>query len=195
MSCTTAYQKYVALYDELTQLVNEANQRTVAEEPDLYIYNNINFFIKSFLVVACTYLEAYLKEVSELVIDKYEAQLLQYPIPHNLIKWGVDNNKDKQFKFENFKLGISKKDVDDIISGNVYKTISLFAKLGIDISSDEKFSDNKDIVGTIVTKRNNIVHHNDDASDVSLPDIKSYIIQFKEYIEAIDDKIVTEVLT
>ncbi|XOK61584.1 HEPN domain-containing protein [Paenibacillus elgii] len=194
MNSSAPYVKYSNLYDELVILINEANGRIIREEPDPYIYNNANFFIKSFLIVACTYLESYLKEISEQVIEKYEKTLLEHPLPYNLIKWGVDNNKDKQFKFENFELGIKKKDIDDIISGNVHKTINLFTKLGIEITSEERFSNNKDVVGTIVTKRNNIVHHNDDASDVSFPDIMDYIKIFKEYLKAIDDKVLATAL-
>lgn len=181
--------KYTNRYDELISLIDEAYQRVLRDEPDEYIYNNVNFFIKSFLVISCVYLETYLKEVGELVIENIQTKLRENPLPHNLIKWSVDNNKDKTYKFSDFKLEISKKDIDDIVSGNVGKTIILFTKLGVDIVSEPLFDRNKDLVATIVTKRNNIVHHNDEASDVSFPDVINYISTLKEYIQGIDNKV------
>ncbi|MBL0385114.1 hypothetical protein JJB07_00520 [Tumebacillus sp. ITR2] len=191
MSNTPPFEKYTELYNELISLTNGANARILQEVPDAYIYENVNFFLKSFMVVACVYLETYLKEVSQLVVDSVQLRLKNYPLPHNLIKWSVDNNKDKVLKFSEFELEITKKDIDDIVSGNIGKTINLFTKIGVDIASEPRFDSNKDVVGAIVTKRNNIVHHNDDANDLTFQDVINYIDTLKVYIQAIDDKVMT----
>jgi hypothetical protein len=61
----------------------------------------------------------------------------------------------------------------------------LFRFLGIDLLGEEGFNKNKDVVTSVVVKRNNIVHHNDSASDVSFSDIEGYIDVFVDYMLAI----------
>lgn len=82
----------------------------------------------------------------------------------------------------------------DEISANPYRTLKLFQSLGIDLSKKETFENNKDLVNTIVTKRNNIVHHNDTAADISFGDLKTYIGVIIPYMaavkEAVDEAIV-----
>ena len=53
------------------------------------------------------------------------------------------------------------------------------------MSQEEGFIENKDLVAAIVNKRNNIVHHNDVANDVSFSDVVSYIDVFISYMHAI----------
>ncbi len=59
--------------------------------------------------------------------------------------------------------------IDNEISGNVGKTISLFSRLGVNLLSIDKFNDNKDIISSIVTQRNDVVHHIDDVIIDSYP--------------------------
>ena len=42
------------------------------------------------------------------------------------------------------------------------------------------------VTGTIVDKRNNIIHHNDEASDITFSDLRSHIDFFLEYMLSID---------
>ena len=50
----------------------------------------------------------------------------------------------------------------------------------------EKFVEHKNLVGTIVNKRNNIIHHNDEASDISFSDLLVHIDVLLEYMLAIE---------
>lgn len=46
--------------------------------------------------------------------------------------------------------------------------------------------EHKNLVGMIVNKRNNIIHHNDDASDISFSDLLSHIDVFLAYMVSIE---------
>jgi len=54
----------------------------------------------------------------------------------------------------------------------------LFRYIGIDLQANVDFNRYKDIVGAVVTKRNNIIHHNESAADISLSDLLNYADQF-----------------
>ncbi|MBD8136939.1 hypothetical protein IFR10_15555 [Bacillus sp. CFBP 13597] len=190
-SSTRIYHKYIQQYDELIGLVNESNKRIVKDEPDDLFMDHINLFSKSFMVLSVTYLESYLKEVCLLIVNYMNKKLLENPLPHNLINWSILQGKHKDIQFKGFALNISSKDIDDGLSGNVHKTITLFSNLGIDLQSIDEFCNNKDKIANIVTKRNDIVHHNDEASDISFSDIISNIKVIKDYILTIDNEIIT----
>jgi hypothetical protein len=49
------------------------------------------------------------------------------------------------------------------------------------------FNSQKEEINSIVVKRNKILHHNDEASDVSNKDLIDNIIAIKNYIINIDD--------
>ena len=57
--------------------------------------------------------------------------------------------------------------------------------LGVELEAVDAFSQTRDVVNTVVAKRNSIIHHNDTAGDVSLGDIRVYIGHFNTYITAI----------
>lgn len=101
--------------------------------------------------------------------------------------------KDSDYRFEDFKIKINKKELDDYISGSPHRTKDLFKKMGVNLDSDSIFNLHKDLVNTIVVKRNKIVHHNDDASDVTNDDLKKNIETIKEYIENLDKIICSQV--
>ena len=81
---------------------------------------------------------------------------------------------------------MTKKEVDDLVSGNVYKTRDALALFGVDLAADRaKWETWKELIQNMVTRRNNIVHHNDNASDLSFRDISEYINSSIKYIEFI----------
>ena len=94
--------------------------------------------------------------------------------------------KDSDSKFEDFKIPIKKKELDDFISGSPFRTRDLFKKLGINLESNAAFNFQKERINAIVVKRNKIIHHNDDASDVSNNDLIENIKAIAEYITNID---------
>lgn len=180
---------YITQLDKLREIIETANQRIVSDTPDEYFQNNVNFFTKSFLVVMCAYLEAYLKDALMVIIEETNAKLTHVKLPHNLIKWSLNIKmefKENDLKYEDFKIAIKKKELDDFISGNPYRTKDLFKKFGIDLDKDEEFKTHKDLINSIVVKRNKIVHYNDDASDVSNSDLQNNIEAISSYITNID---------
>jgi hypothetical protein len=184
---TKACFNYSQQFENLLQLVSETEAKAVSGQ-DEYFTNNLNFFCKSFLITLCSYLESYLKEAASVVISEMNARLQANPVPHNIIKWHFDkkNTNTKEFQFKQLLIQISEAEIDESISGNVYKTTTLFGKLGIDLNTDEDFKEKKETISSIVSKRNKIVHYNDAASDLSLSDIKTVANNFKEYINCID---------
>ncbi len=194
MSNTSIFSKYNNFYDDLILLINSSKMRVLSDSPEDFIENNINFFNKSFMVMSCAYLESYLKEICWSIVNEVNNKLVSHSFPHNLIRWSVlkSKDKDKEYKFQNFNLCITKQDIDDELSGNVAKTISTFAKFGVDLLSCSGFNNYKDTIGFVVTKRNNIVHHNDEASDLSFDDMIAHIEIMKEYIKIIDCEVLNK---
>lgn len=196
MDETKVLKNCFLLFNELINLIEETNKRCVSEDAPLYFMNNINFFNKSFTVLSCAYLESYLKDVGMLIIGAMNSRLKHNPVPHNLIKWYLNINKDfkkSEAKYEFLKININKKDIDNEISGDIGRTINLFQKLGIDLNTNSEFDNYKDRIGSIVTKRNNIIHHNDTASDISFDDIIENIKLIKEYITIIDNEVINHI--
>lgn len=195
MDETKVLKNYFLLFDNFKNLINETNKRIVIEKPSDYFIDNVNFFNKSFMVLSCAYLESYLKDVGMLIIEEMNSRLKNNPVPHNLLKWyfNKDRFKENDAKYVFLNININKKDIDDEISGNVGKTINFFRKLGIDLTINSEFLNYRDIIGAIVTKRNNIIHDNDDASDLSFNDIIRNIELIKEYISIIDKEVINHI--
>lgn len=183
-----AFQKFEKQYKNLLKIIEESHIRTTKEEPDSLFSENINFFIKAYLINICTYLEAFLQEIALLHLEEIKKSVTNASIPHNLIIWCLKNeHKSTELKFSEFQISKNKDDISDQLSGNPYKTIKTFALLGVDLKKNPKLMEHKDIVQTIVSKRNNIIHHNDEASDITLKDLKSYIPIFIEYSKAVTE--------
>lgn len=195
MDETKVLKNYFLLFDNFNNLINETNKRILIEKPSDYFINNVNFFNKSFMVLSCAYLESYLKDVSMLIIDEMNSRLKNNPVPHNLIKWYFtkDKFKENEAQYIFLDITINKKEIDDEISGNVGKTINFFRKLGIDLNKNSDFLNLKDIIGSIVTKRNNIIHDNDEASDLTINDIIKNIELIKEYMTIIDKEVMNHI--
>ena len=89
--------------------------------------------------------------------------------------------KEKEFKFEKFIIDVTREKIEEDASGNFYKTIRLFRSIGVDLLASGQLQEHKDFVAAAVSKRNNIVHHNDDAGDMSFLDVSDWIGRFKVY--------------
>lgn len=192
MDKTPYRETYILQLDKLSSIIEHTNSRIISEPSDPLIYDNANFFTKAFLITMCAYLESYLKDSLMIIVDDTNAKLVSAKLPHNLILWSLGTKKDikeTDFKFKNLKLEIKKKDLDDSISGNPFKTRDLFKKFGIELEKNSGFNIQKEEINSIVVKRNKILHHNDEASDVSNKDLTDNIIALKKYIINIDELI------
>lgn len=189
MDKTTHQESYILQLEKLKTIIDATNSRIIADPPDILIHENANFFTKAFLVTMCAYLESYLKDVLMVIIDELNIRLSATKLPHNLVKWSLNVDKEfkeNEFKYESLKIGIKKKELDEYISGNPYKTKDLFKKFGIDLEKDSLFNAQKEEINLIVVKRNKILHHNDEASDVTNKDLIENIKSLTNYIANID---------
>jgi hypothetical protein len=174
----------------LKTIIKQSEKRVIQDTPDELFLANINFFVKSYLISICTYLEAYLQDVAFEYANILDMQIKNIKIPHNFVYWRVLKDiKDKDLDYKQLDLSVSRKDISENISANPYRTIKLFCYLGIDLTKSINFEQNKDLINTIVAKRNKIIHHNDKAADISFSDLLTYIEIFLKYIKSIDDTI------
>lgn len=178
--------RYETLSAELDQIIVDAEGRITAEPADLYFVKNANFLTKSFLISLCCYLEVFLKEVANAHVSNVRARLVTANVPHNLLTWSVVRDvKDKDLRFERFGISLTSKEIDEELSGNPFRTSKCFRLLGIELDAVPEFFAHKEMINTVVAKRNNIIHHNDTAIDLSLGDIRVYRNHFNVYIRAI----------
>ncbi len=191
-------KEYQEQFNSLEKIVIEVDSKLLkSSDPDnSFFFDNVNFFSKSFLVTICAYLESFIKDIAYGTIQEYDKKLEGLGIPSNLTTWYLElkNKKtidDKKFKtnFKEFRFNIKKKDLDDYVSGNPYRTIKLFKYMGINLEKSDDFNNLKDKINSIIVKRNNILHHNDDASDITLLDILDYVNTVKQYMKIIDNEI------
>ncbi len=176
---------------ELLSMVSATEQAVLNEdEGNRLVIENINFFTKSFLLTLCSNLETCIKDVIHSIGSNIDAKLTTANIPLSIVEWKY-NSKNKKSQNSNvqeiFRICMSRKDVDDLVSGNVYRTKDAFLIVGVDLASDiSTWETWKELIQSIVNRRNNIVHHDDDASDLSFGDIKTYIQSIDEYLSFID---------
>lgn len=175
---------------ELDSMVRATELEVIhGNNESLLVTNNINFFAKSFLISTCAHLEMCVKDIVFAVAGDIDARLSTASIPTSLIEWRYSQKKKNESGNaypSHFVIGMTKKEVDDLVSGNVYRTKEALALVGVDLTKDKpKWEAWKDLIQSIVTRRNNIVHHNDDASDISLGDIRAFINSVIEYINFI----------
>lgn len=183
---TDILESFHSQFDELIAVSRQSNARLLFEPPDELFFNHQNVFIKAYLVSACSILEAFIQDLAYEYLKTIQMRVEETNLPHNVILWSTSIGKDdeklkKRQKFEPFKITKNKKSISDMVSGNYHKTMETFKVIGIDLSCDVSVSNHKDFISTTIDKRNQIVHHNDDASDLSLTDIATTIEHFKEY--------------
>lgn len=186
MSNNKYYEKYELLFTSLAEIIKTSERRVLQESPDFLFVSNVNFFVKSYLINICTYLEAFLQDTASEIHKDLCVRLNEARIPHNFLLWKTAKKiEDKDLKFKNATLIHAKDSISDALSANPYRTLKLFRYLGINLVNEPVFEQNKDLVLSIVNKRNNIIHHNDVANDISFTDILSYIEIFLIYMAAI----------
>ncbi|MCK8143117.1 HEPN domain-containing protein [Flavobacterium sp. I-SCBP12n] len=196
----SVFSTYEALLEELKELNAETQNKVISDEPDAFITQNINFFTKSFMITLCAYLESFLKDITMTIIDNTNQKLANSKITHNLVKWSILKKKelgelnDNDLLFEDLTIKITKKELDEFISGSPYKTEKLFKKIGIKLYEDIVYKEQKEKVISIVEKRNKIVHHNDSASDISFSDIQTNIDTINSYMKNINSIIKAELV-
>lgn len=177
--------------DELDSMVSATEREVIADDHGIkLITDNVNFFTKSFLITLCANLETCVKDIVFSVAEDIDARLSTAAVPTAFVEWRY-NQKAKKTDKGNLpamcEIKLSKKEVDDLVSGNVYKTKDSLLLVGVDLAADNAVWETwKELIQTIVTRRNNIVHHNDDASDLSFGDIRVYIKSVKDYLDFID---------
>lgn len=190
------YEKYVDLLNSLMIIIKESQTRLLSDNPDPLFQLNLNFFIKAYLITMCTYLEAFLTDIAFIRIENVINKLQNVSIPHNIVKWSFCNlTKDKIDGLDEYKdlsISFKKDDLNDHLSGNVDKTINTFKKIGMNLNTTPGFLENKDQIGSIVSKRNKIIHKNDDASDVSMGDLINNIDILIKYMDSIKMAVKTE---
>lgn len=187
MTYAQTYAHYLGLFNSLKEIIGKSQIRLMQDVPDPFFVEHSNFLVKSYLICLCSYLEAFLKDVALEHVDHIKQQISLANVPHNIVVWSLNAEvKDKDLAYKQFSLPLSKKDVDDELSGNPFRTSKLFCYMGIDLESNDVFKRNKELVNTVVAKRNNIIHHNDAATDTSLGDILGHIDVFIEYTKAIE---------
>lgn len=179
-------QKYESLLDHLDSIIIHSEKRVLLDEDELFT-DNVNFFIKAYLVDMCTYVEALLQEIALVLSNDIHLRLRDANIPINFLHWQLpsSNYKDRDLKFEIANFSPLAQDINDRLSANPYKTLKLFELLGVELASCQYFKENKSLINSIVSKRNNIIHHNDAALDISFNDLNEYIKIFKEYVREI----------
>lgn len=186
MPTNDVFDRYRELLESLKRIVKITQNKVIGNEPDSLFTENVNFFVKSYLISTCTYLEAYLQDIAFDLAKDICARANSARIPHNFLYWQTRSEvKEKELKFAEAVFNLSKKAIAEEISANPYKTIKLFRLLGIDLLEEDGFKNNKEIINAIVTKRNNIIHHNDSANDISFNDIEAYIDVFVDYMLAV----------
>lgn len=181
---------FTSQFNNLRLVVEQSADRVISDPPDPLFIENQNVFIKSYLVSACSILEAFIQDLAISYVDHLQARVNALNLPYNFINW-VANHEKAQLEFSAFEGKKERKDISDLVSPNYHKTKKAFERIGIDIATEAVLS-HKDFVSSIVTKRNLIVHHNDKASDLSFDDIIAAIDTFIVYANCLHDRVCSD---
>lgn len=178
------FDDFWSQFENIKNVAEESNNRITGENIDPLFDDYANVFIKSYFVSSCFVLECFIQELVFCYVKIFQQKIMENDIPNNLMCWSIMRDKadsDKFLKFDKLEISISKKEIEEKCSANVYRTISLFKMVGVDISENEQLNLIKPQIGSKIEKRNNIAHHNDDASDLSFTDIIETVDLFVSY--------------
>lgn len=193
MTYEEVFEHYKGLLSDLKLIVRDSELRVISDKEDELFLNNVNYFVKSYLISICTYLEAYLQDVALICAQDIGERVKGAKIPQNYVRWFLNGEvKKKDLSFEDLDVTPDKKQISDQISGNPHKTISMFRYLGLDLAKSDAFNNSKDAVSAIVTKRNNIIHHNDEAMDISFNDLCHFADVVLIYMRSVLDLVCAE---
>lgn len=186
--CLVIFNKYHGILEKLKIIVEETEKRVINENDSLFL-TNVNFFSRSYLINLCTYLESYLTEIATKVFERHCNHINSFLVPEffisaSLVSWDTKklNKNINQYKILPTKEEIEKFFDTNKISGNIKKTFNVFELLGIELKNTITDKSIKDQITAIVDKRNDIIHRNDDGTDISLSDISNYIATVDEYM-------------
>lgn len=186
----TIYAQYVESFESLKDVVIKTEQRILADEPDPLFIENVNFFVKSYLISLCSYLEAYLQDIAFKHAETISNKIAEAQVPYNFLHWRLNTGlKENKQNFNHISLPLTKKEISGEISANPHKTLKLFKLLGVDLTKKDDFENTKSLIYAIVSKRNKIIHHNDTAADISLGDLKSYIEIVIPYMSSVKEAV------
>lgn len=117
--------KFLGQFDNLKKVVVESNARSIMEPPDSLFYEHQNVFIKSYLVSACSMLEAFIQDLATAYVSKLQTKINSANLPFNLIVWIAEHDKAR-LKFKAFEAKKNEKDIKKLISPNYWKTMKAF---------------------------------------------------------------------
>jgi hypothetical protein len=189
MSLNKILSKHQDLLDEVILHAQEIKSLLLKDED--YFGRNNNFLVRSIVINICSCIESYVKEVFEFVVVHHFGEQLKkmgmpLPIAYLLQEKGVSEKVLKSTKDKaNFVLNNDKRTLDNITeypSANFDKTLNVFAIMGIDLKDYIEEADVSQIT-QLVNKRNQIVHKNDRAGDISIADTIKFTQVTKNYLQ------------
>lgn len=190
---------------KLKEIVVISNSKQIdARFDELFTPDNVNYFTNLYILTTCSYVESFLKETLWCIVEEFSIRVASSNISHHFMYWYLSNkeiNDEYEIPFKNFQIPISRDDKKlkalTEISANVQRTIESFKNIGIDLNKDENFRDEVDkqnfqdkkrIISSIVTQRNNIIHHATyNSIHISLHDVANHIDESIKYIEIISN--------
>lgn len=102
--------RFYQQFDDLAAVATESNLRVISEVPDPLFSKYVNVFTKSYLVSACSILEAFIQDLAYSYLLVIQARVEASNLPRNLVLWqAVDLEKAKDLRFETFRIKTEKK--------------------------------------------------------------------------------------
>ena len=97
------FVEFFQQFDRISAVVNESNRRALLEYPDEFFIYNVNVFVKTYLVSACSVLEALIKELVAKYLKFMTKRVADSNLPRNLIilNFAADSKKET-YRFETF---------------------------------------------------------------------------------------------
>ncbi len=189
------YRDTFSFLQSLENFIQDMDYKSIAG--DTFITDNLTILTNSSIVLACTYLEAYIRDAFKLSVDNLNIRLHSQNFPDNIIRWSVLKGDEKRLNLgENFAKFFKIDDTDgsyesfiDKISGNIEITIKVFLVLGINLDSIPDFSNHKAEIGNFIYIRNQVVHRNEQHT-FSLGDLRNKIVVIKDYLAMLDSQLI-----
>ncbi|TAV49335.1 hypothetical protein ELI30_13965 [Rhizobium leguminosarum] len=137
----TALAVFNQQFDDLLSIVSESNRRVTMDPIDQLFESYLNVFTKSYIVSACSILEAFIQDVLFAYVTIMEDRIIKLNVPRNIIMWSHGETKKALYRFEAYKTGIEKDKIADEVSANLFKTIKVFKKLVLTLREAKNLTD------------------------------------------------------